>query len=266
MARDASDATDLSAKLLGAIVEKKRANDERRKAEVALDAANKEMEALSYAVSHDLRAPLRAIDGFARILEEDYAGQLGDAGKQAIDVIRDNTHRMGELIGGILAYSRLGRREIRASGVDMAGLAREAFQELERAHPGRGLDFRLGPLPPARADRAMVREVLLHLLSNAIKFTAPRPAAIIELSGEIEGNECIYHIKDNGVGFDMNYAGKLFRVLQRLHSTKEFEGTGVGLAIVQRIVRRHGGRVWAEGAVGAGATFWFALPRERKEA
>ena len=259
MALDAPEATDLSARLLDATVEQKRADDEWRKAELALDAATKELEAFSYAIAHDLRAPLRAIDGFSHILEQDYADKLDDAGRHLIDVIRGNTHKMGEMLEGLLAYSRLGRWELRASGVDMAGLAREVFQELERAHPGRGLDFRLGPLPPARADRAMIREVLPQLLSNAVKFTAPREMAIIEFGGEAKGNECIYHVKDNGVGFDMKYAGKLFGVFQHLHSTEEFPGTGVGLAIVQRIVHRHGGRVWAEGVVDQGATFYFTI-------
>jgi light-regulated signal transduction histidine kinase (bacteriophytochrome) len=230
-----------------------------------LEAANKELEAFSYSVSHDLRAPLRAIDGFSRIILEDYVERLDDEGKRFLNIIRGNTQKMGELIDDLLVFSRLGRQEIRASDIDMEKLAKTASEEINLAVPGRKVQFAINKLSAAQGDKAMIRQVMANLLSNAIKFTRPKGNTTIEVGGSNEGDENVYYVRDNGVGFDMQYVHKLFGVFQRLHSSEEFEGTGVGLAIVQRIIHRHGGRVWAEGKVDEGATFYFTLPRERRE-
>jgi len=226
-----------------------------------LEAAVKELETFSYSVSHDLRAPLRAIDGFSKALIEDYGDKFDDTGKHFLQMLGDNTERMGNLIDDILGFSRMSRRDLAATTLDMAKLAQEVIEELRGSAPGRNFRFVLGALPPTRGDRVMIRQVMVNLLSNAIKFTRPRSEAVIEVGGAAEAEENIYYVKDNGVGFDMHYADKLFDVFQRLHLQTEFEGTGVGLAIVKRIIERHGGRVWAEGTVGEGATFHFSLPR-----
>jgi len=231
---------------------------EQRTAELV--AVNKELESFSYSVSHDLRAPLRAIDGFSRIILEDYIDKLDDEGKRYLNIIRNNTQKMGKLIDDLLVFSRLGRQELRASSIDMGKLAKAVSEELKLAVPERKLQFTINALIPAQGDQATIRQVFVNLLSNAVKFTRPKATAVIEVDGKSEGDENIYYVKDNGVGFDMQYVNKLFGVFQRLHSTEEFEGTGVGLAIVQRIIHRHGGRVWGEGKVGEGATFYFSLP------
>jgi PAS domain S-box-containing protein len=225
-----------------------------------LEAANKELEAFSYSVSHDLRTPLRAIEGFARMLIDDYAPTLGGEGLRLLEVIRSNTRIMGDLIDDLLALSRLGRQEIRSQELDLGGLVTSVFGELKAQEPERQMELVLNPLPPAFGDRNLINQVLVNLLGNAVKFTKPREKAIIEVGGWTEGKENIYFIKDNGVGFDMRYVGKIFGVFQRLHRREDFEGTGVGLAIVQRIINRHGGRVWATGKVDRGAEFYFALP------
>lgn len=225
-----------------------------------LEAANKEMESFSYSVSHDLRVPLRAINGFARILLEEYSGRLDAEGQRLLDVIRSNAERMGQLIDDLLAFSRLGRRELERLDVDMIALARSVVEELSELEPGRSLTVSIGDLGPAWGDRMMLRQVLVNLISNAFKFTRHRSEATVEVGSGAAGNETVYFVRDNGVGFDMKYASKLFQVFQRLHGPSEFEGTGVGLAIVQRIVQRHGGRVWTEARLGEGATFYFALP------
>lgn len=228
-----------------------------------LEEANKELEAFSYSVSHDLRAPLRAIDGFSRILVEDYAETIDENGKRVLDIIRSNTQNMGRLIDDLLAFSRLGRKQIEAAPVDMSDLANDVFQQLKSELPNQKIQLNLTSLPGATGDPALIRQVFINLLSNAAKYARPRAETVIEVSGRCENGDCIYSVKDNGVGFDMKYAQKLFGVFQRLHSVEEFEGTGVGLAIVQRIVHRHGGRVWAEGKVDEGATFYFSLPKEK---
>lgn len=249
------------------ITERKRAeeeinklNEELKRNIVQLEVANKELEAFSYSVSHDLRAPLRGIDGFSRIVLEDYTEKLDDEGRRYLNIIRSNTQKMGQLIDDLLLFSRLGRQELRASSIDMGKLAKAVSEELKLAVPERKLKFTINTLIPAQGDQAMIRQVLVNLLSNAVKFTRPKERAVIEVDGRSEGNENVYTVKDNGVGFDMQYVNKLFGVFQRLHSSEEFEGTGVGLAIVQRIIHRHGGRVWAEGKVGEGASFYFSLP------
>lgn len=239
--------------------ERKRAEKELIKRTKQLEAANKELEAFSYSVSHDLRAPLRAIDGFSRVMLEDYSDKFDDEGKRYLKIIRDNTQKMGQLIEDLLALSRLGRKQMEISEIDMAKLAKEVYDELKITTPERTIQLDIKTLPPAHGDQSMIRQVFVNLISNAIKFTRPREKAVIEICGVTEGNENVYYVKDNGVGFDMQYVNKLFGVFQRLHSADEFEGTGVGLAIVQRIVHRHGGRVWAEGKVNEGATFYFTL-------
>jgi len=230
-----------------------------------LEAAMKELEAFSYSVSHDLRAPLRAIDGFARALKEDYGANLGGEGDRLLGTIRNETKRMGQLIDDLLAFSRVGRQELDASQVDMTELALSAFQNLTEATPDRRpptLD--LQPLPFTKGDRAMLRQVFANLLGNAIKFSSRNPAPAITVKGWSTEEGSTYSVQDNGVGFDPRFAHKLFGVFQRLHRQEEFEGTGVGLALVHRIVDRHGGKVWAESTPGAGATFFFTLPAHPK--
>ena len=226
-----------------------------------LEAAVKELDAFSYSVSHDLRAPLRAVDGFSRIVVEDYAGQLDDEGRRMLGLIRGETRRMGRLIDDLLAFARLGRQQMEPEPIDMRELAREVFDELAALDPGRKLRLDLHPLPPALGTLSMIRQVWVNLISNAIKFTQGREPGEIEI-GTRDGEDGVpvYYVKDNGAGFDMRFAGKLFGVFQRLHSAEEFPGTGVGLSLVQRIAQRHGGRAWAEGEVGRGATFYFTIP------
>lgn len=223
-----------------------------------LEAANKELEAFSYSVSHDLRTPLRAIDGFSRILLDDYADKLDDEGKRLLGVVRDNTGRMGQLIDDILKFSRTGRVELSFSKMDMSRLAHEVVAEL-LPEPG-AYQLEIDDLPGAYCDAAMMRQVFVNLLSNAIKFSRDKDVPSIKVGSYTEGREQVYFVKDNGAGFDMQYAAKLFGVFQRLHGVTEFEGTGIGLAIVKRIIGRHNGRVWAEGRVGEGATLYFSLP------
>ena len=230
----------------------------------ALEGTNAELEAFSYSVSHDLRAPLRAVHGFARILLEDHHAQLDPEAQRLLGVIDQNTRRMGQLIDDLLAFSRLGRKEIAAGLVDMEELARTVADEVRRTDAGRkgALAIQIDPLPPVHGDRALLRQVMSNLLQNAAKFTRDRAEARVEVGSQRDGEQTVYFVKDNGAGFDARYADKLFGVFQRLHSTEQFDGTGVGLAIVKRIVQRHGGRVWAEGKVNHGATFFFTLPTE----
>lgn len=236
---------------------------ERTKAEqskVLLEVVNKELEAFSYSVSHDLQAPLRAISGFAQAVMEDYSPLLDNEGQRYLRLIRDNAHKMGQLINDLLSFSRIGRQQMVKTEIDMEALAQEVFEEIADQRPGRKIELAVPFAPPAHGDKAMIRQVLVNLFTNAIKFTRPREKALIEFGCLPEVSSGAYYVKDNGVGFDMQYAGKLFGVFQRLHSVTEFEGTGVGLALVYRIITRHGGRVWAEGKVDQGATFYFTLP------
>jgi len=246
--------------------ERRRAEQRLRERTDELETLNRELDAFSYSVSHDLRAPLRAVSGYSHALLEDYGPQLASEAQDYIHSIAGGAQKMGKLIDDLLAFSRLARKGIATAEINMSELAGSVFEELRRDTPERRLEYRLEPLPPARGDRAMIRQVLMNLLSNAIKFTAATAAARIEVGCSGNGpDQNTYYVKDNGAGFDMRYIDKLFGVFQRLHSTEEFEGTGVGLAIVQRVVRRHGGRVWAEGKVQGGATFHFTLPAEAKQ-
>jgi PAS domain S-box-containing protein len=221
-----------------------------------------ELEAFSYSVSHDLRTPLLTIDGFSRMLLEDHTDGLDAEGRRLLETICRSSQNMGRLIDDLLAFSRLGRQEMRPAEVRMSILARMMYEELRASEPERKLQFDLQPLPTAHGDQSMIRQVWGNLLANAIKFTGPREIAVIEVGAAEEENQNVYYVRDNGVGFEMKYADKLFGVFQRLHSDEEFAGTGVGLAFVQRIIHRHGGRVWAEGKVGEGATVYFTLPRK----
>ncbi len=230
-----------------------------------LEETHRELASFSYSVSHDLRAPLRAIDGFSHMLLEDYANEIDPDGKRKLKRISSSTQQMGQLVDGLLAFIRLGQREMKISHIDMQEMAEEVFHKLTSTTPKRQLRFIVKELPGTGGDRTMIRQVFAHLLSNAIKFTAPKKTAVIEVGSRLEKNEHMYYVKDNGVGFDMKYVDKLFGVFQRLHGADEFEGTGVGLALVQRIIHRHGGRVWAEGEVNKGAAFYFALPGKGEE-
>ena len=227
-----------------------------------LEAANHELEAFSYSVSHDLRAPLRAIQGFSRVLAEDHAARLDAEGHRVLGVVTESTRQMGELIDDLLRFARISRQEIEPAVIDMTRLARLVVAECRELEPDRDVTVTINPLPVARGDQPMIRQALANLVSNAFKFTRPRPDARIEIGGEEGPTETTYLVRDNGVGFDPRYADQLFKVFQRLHSSKEFEGTGIGLAIVARVAHRHGGRVWADGIEGTGATFAFALPRK----
>ena len=227
-----------------------------------LNAAYKELESFSHTVAHDLRAPLRGIGGFSRILLEESGEKLDAEGIRYLHIIQSDIKKMGNLIDDLLTLSRLARREMKFVKIEMEDLARSLFEKLKEMEPERNVQVQMHPLPPAWGDREMVRQVLENLFSNALKFTRPRKAAVIEVSGEARKGETVYCLRDNGVGFEMAYADKLFKVFQRLHLEREFEGTGMGLAIVQRILQRHGGRIWVAGKVGEGAKFCFSLPKE----
>jgi signal transduction histidine kinase len=224
-----------------------------------LEAANKELEAFSYSVSHDLRAPLRAIDGFSRILLEDYLPQLPPDAQRHLQVVCANTRQMGELIDDLLAFSRLSRQPLRKQPVALGDLIDQVLEDLRAGQQEGNLEITVGNLPDCEADPAMLKQVFVNLLSNAVKFTRKREAPRIEVGCRQKEAESVYFVKDNGAGFDIRYADKLFGVFQRLHRAEEYEGTGVGLAIVQRVIHRHGGKVWAESGIDQGATFYFTL-------
>jgi PAS domain S-box-containing protein len=230
-----------------------------------LQGANEELTAFAYSVSHDLRAPLRAIDGFSRIVVEEYAGKLDAEAQRLLNVIRATAQQMDQLISDLLALSQITRNDLQFSRVDMTTLANSIYHEVAPPEVREKFTFSVAPLPDAHGDPALLRQVWTNLLSNAVKYTMPKPERRIQIGGEVEAGKCVYHVKDSGVGFDPNYTRKLFGVFQRLHSATEFEGNGVGLAIVRRIVHRHGGQTWAEGKINEGATFYFSLPaREMK--
>jgi light-regulated signal transduction histidine kinase (bacteriophytochrome) len=233
---------------------------EERTSELLL--ANKELEAFAYTISHDLRAPVRAISGFTKILEEDYLPQLNAEGQRVFRVIAENTRKMDQLIDDLLSFSRLSRAEMNLSNVNMKDIIMHCFLEQTTPESRQKIGFKVSDFPLIKGDHAMLTQVWTNLISNALKFTSQCSMPLITIDGHQQNNEFVYVISDNGTGFDMHYVDKLFGVFQRLHSVKDYEGTGVGLAIVQRVIIRHGGRIWAEGEVGKGAKFSFTLEPE----
>ena len=237
-------------------------NQELAKRSAELESINKELEAFAYSISHDLRAPLRHMAGFTELLQKKASSVVDEKSNHYMAMILDSAKRMGNLIDDLLAFSRIGRAETQKTLFNLAQLVKEALTEVQQGTEGRNMAWKIGTLPDFYGDRSMLRLVLVNLLSNAIKFTRTRPQAEIEIgSANGNGDELIVFVRDNGVGFDMKYVNKLFGVFQRLHQAHEFEGTGIGLATVQRIIHRHGGKVWAEGVVDSGATFYFSAPR-----
>jgi PAS domain S-box-containing protein len=245
------------------ITERKQQEARVQQINAQLEAANKELEAFTYSVSHDLRAPLRHIDGFARILNEDYGPQLDSAARHYLDRIQQGAGQMGQLIEDLLAFSRTARQDVRRQLVPLQRLVEDARHTVDTG--SRSIDWRIGCLPVVPCDPALMKQVFLNLIANAVKFTRPRQPAVIEIGTEQRDGEEVVHIRDNGVGFPMKYADKLFGVFQRLHRQEDFEGTGVGLAIVQRILHKHGGRIWAEAELNQGATFYFTLGAAAEE-
>ena len=241
------------------ITERTRLEQEIQQHSVALEAANKELDAFSYSVAHDLRAPLRAIDGFSRVLLEEHAPTLPPEAQHYLNAVRRNSQRMGLLIDDLLAFSRLSRQPLNKQLVRPADLVRQCVDELRAEQQGRRVEIAIGDLPACQADPALLKHVWMNLMSNALKYTRKQEVAVIEVGSREQAGACVYFVKDNGVGIDMQYADKLFGVFQRLHRPEDYEGTGVGLAIVQRVIHRHGGRVWAEAAVNKGATFYFTF-------
>jgi PAS domain S-box-containing protein len=237
---------------------------ERKEREDAIKQLNKELESFSYSVSHDLRAPLRAINGYAKILEEEYASKMDEEMRRLVEVIVFNSEKMGILIDELLTFSRLGRKEIQKTKVDMNELVEGVVYEMGKTVKHQA-EIHIEKLPVAEADYGLIHQVMINLISNAVKYSSKNESPKVWISGKREGKEFIFCVKDNGAGFNMKYVGKLFGVFQRLHSNEEFEGVGVGLAIVHRIVTRHGGKVWAEGKEKAGASFYFTLPVSKKE-
>ncbi len=224
-----------------------------------LEAVNKELEAFSYSVSHDLRAPLRHIDGFSKLLVEEFGEGLPEEAARYLTRIREGARRMGQLVDDLLNLGRVGRRELTPQVTGLASLVQEVVGELKSETAGREVEWRIGELPFADCDPALLKQVFANLLSNAVKFTRPRPRALIEVGTMTQDGRTAVFVRDNGVGFSMKYADKLFGVFQRLHRQEDFEGTGVGLATVQRIIHKHGGKIWAEAGLERGSTFYFTL-------
>ena len=245
------------------VLERKKTEEKLMEETAQLENSNKELESFSYSVSHDLRAPLRVIDGFSRMLLDEMK-DLDEEKIKRIRTIQQNAVKMDLLIQDLLQFSRTGRAPISLNKLDVDRLVKEAWREQLNANPNRKMKLKAGDIPNAFGDQTLIRQVLSNLLSNAVKFSRQKKNALIEVGGESDGKETVFYVKDNGSGFDMQFCDKLFGVFQRLHSENEYEGTGVGLAIVQRIVNRHGGRVWARGKVGKGATFYFSLPAGKK--
>jgi light-regulated signal transduction histidine kinase (bacteriophytochrome) len=269
VARKGNDGTVLGYQgIIRDITERKKAEQEIRRLNKdlvgrthELEAANKELDSFSYSVSHDLRNPLLAIDGFSRKLVEQHSQHLDAKGKQFLNIIHSQAQHLLQLIDGLLAFSHLEHQDLRCSNIDMSELAKTICNEMKLFSPEHQIQVKIGSLPEAMGDPTMIRQVLVNLLSNAYKFTGPKDGGIIEIGCITQEDQNVYYVKDNGVGFDMQFAGRLFGVFQKLHGQGEFGGTGVGLAIVQRIIMRHGGWIWAEGKVNGGATFYFSLPK-----
>ncbi len=229
-----------------------------------LERVNNELDSFTYSVSHDLRAPLRGVNGYAQILQEDYGTKLDEEGYRLVGNIMGNAKKMGQLIDDLLSFSRLGRRELVKSSVNMQEMVEGVCVEISQSEPSRIIHFKIGKLPPTMADIVSIRQVWVNLLSNAAKYTRLEKEAVIEIGAQENKRDTSYFVKDNGVGFDMKYANKLFGVFQRLHTEQEFEGTGVGLAIVHQIITKHGGKVWADSKLNEGTTFWFSLNKNLK--
>ncbi|MDF3128271.1 PAS domain S-box protein [Kiritimatiellaeota bacterium B1221] len=260
------EAESLNRAMINVMEDLKTSNKDLEKAETALLEINKELEAFTYSVSHDLRAPLRAIMGFVHILLEDYGTVLDDEGKRIGAVISESAQNMGRLIDDLLSFSRIGRMRMQSTGVDMEELANRSFMEITTPEDRERITFQVNSMPMAVVDRELIHHVWMNLIGNAVKFSSKKDQAIIDVSAEENDDEVIYTVKDNGAGFDPQFAGKLFGVFQRLHTKEEFDGTGVGLAIIQRIIHRHGGRIWAESAVDHGATFHFTIKKDTQHA
>ncbi|MDZ4402456.1 PAS domain S-box protein [Prosthecobacter sp.] len=260
--RPAQDDAALNARLQQMEAEVFQSSQKMQAANKLLEAANKELESFSYSVSHDLRAPLRAMDGFSRAVLEDYGPQLPEEGRRYLQIIRSNTQKMGELIDDLLTFSRLSRAPLNKQKIDPRMLVQSALDELGSQREGRQIDLRIESLPECEGDPTLLKQVWVNLLSNALKYSRKRETAVIEIGCRTEDGINAYFVRDNGAGFDMRYAHKLFGVFQRLHRAEDYEGTGVGLAIVQRVIHRHGGRVWAESVMDQGATFHFTLEEE----
>ncbi|MDA0734773.1 MAG: ATP-binding protein [Chloroflexi bacterium] len=241
------------------LAERQKAEKELSERAIALEAVNKELEAFSYSVSHDLRSPLRSIDGFSLALLEDYADKLDDEGKDYLIRVRNASQRMAQLIDDLLQLSRLTRKEMQRESVDLTSLAKAVASNLQRNQPDRDTKFVIEEGMTTNGDSKLLQVLLENLMGNAWKFTGKKSTATIELNSQGNNEKSVYYIKDDGAGFDMEYSEKLFGAFQRLHGANEFEGTGIGLATVQRIVTRHGGKIWAEGAINQGATFYFTL-------
>jgi len=249
---------ELNQKLAGEVEDNKRKSAE-------LKAVNQELESFSYSVSHDLRTPLRAIYGFSHILSEEYVQQLDAEGQALFSEIIYNTKKMGQLIDNLLEFSRLTKQKAVKNETNVTELVHDVVLELRQLEPERAIDISIRDLPEVPADAAMLRQLFINLISNAMKYTGKKDKAVIDIGSYTEGNNVVYYIKDNGAGFDPRYGHMLFGVFQRLHSSNEFEGTGVGLAIAEKIVKKHGGEIWAEGEVDKGAQFYISLPLQIEE-
>jgi light-regulated signal transduction histidine kinase (bacteriophytochrome) len=242
-----------------------RSLEEIRRVNAELAASIKELEAFTYSVSHDLRAPLRHISGFSRILMDDFGTTLPPEAQHHLQRIDDGTRRMGLLVDDLLNLARIGRRDLSLQVTGLGSVVEECIHDLTTECQGREIEWKIGPLPYVECDPGLMKQVFQNLLSNAVKFTRPRPRAVIEIGQKEENGSPVLFVRDNGVGFSMKYADKLFGVFQRLHRVEDFEGTGVGLATVQRIIQKHGGRIWAEAELDRGATFYFTIGKREKD-